>query len=145
MRSVCPLNNSANVYKGIISYIFCRRITAISSFAADFTPTTPASWSFIASWSYYTASVDSITQPQKVVTGIEIQISTHAGSLDGAYDNGRIFEHKIHNIEHSHELDLSGENIYWNDIHVIDMAYDDKYELHYVIPFLHQPYNPNDE
>ena len=95
------------------------------------------------SWEYKTGDKTSLENPEKILNSIDIQInavSTDNSELVGDYEFTQHSETRIYNsgnleIEKDNSLTLENEEIYWQDVKNINMAYDDVYGIHYVVPF----------
>lgn len=94
------------------------------------------------SWKYETKNGDEINNPENVIEDVNIQINAKSkdnDDLKGDYDWASQGAPRIYNSDQldegqtSHKI--SEEEIYWEDIGNIDMAYDDIYNIHYVVDF----------
>lgn len=80
-------------------------------------------------WVYKTLAGDILENPEKIVFELEVQISGNEEDGNRIYSSGNI------PIQDDNHIDLSGEDISWDEISNISMAYNDVFNVHYVIPF----------
>lgn len=99
------------------------------------------------SWEYYTNSGEHIDNPEYILNYIGVQLSADPEKLDqliGDYSltdgDTRIFD-KYNRDVTNQSVDLREQEIYWEDLSVVDMAYNDLYGIHYLVPFAHPDYN----
>ena len=92
-------------------------------------------------WTYETLAGTALNDPEKIVTGQEVQISSYTEDKDellgdysesGEENSDRIYgSGSIPDVSNT-ELDLSHENIYWDDVANITIAYNDLYDIHFI-------------
>jgi len=94
------------------------------------------------SWNYFTTGGNKIENPENILYGIEVQISSYSDGLIGDYEGSehhgpeRIFDSgKLTDINKT-VIDLRDEEIYWQDVSAVSMAYDDLFDIHYVVTFI---------
>lgn len=93
-------------------------------------------------WTYKNRAGKMVSNPENIISNIEIQINAKSEDLDtlkGDYESKPQGPARIYNSgqlagkEVSHGL--STEEIYWEDVDNIDLAYNDIYRIHYVVGF----------
>ena len=93
------------------------------------------------SWAYKNLDGEELSNPEKIVTGQEVQISSYTDNKDellgdytesGEENSDRIYgSGPIPDVSNT-ALDLNHENIYWDDVENITIAYDDLYNIHFL-------------
>ena len=111
------------------------------------------------SWVFETPSGNKIDDPGAIIADGTIGFSIKPKSdgtniigpgeeiLDESDFEADLIDKKLYeegNLNIDDSIDLSGKNIYWRYVDIIDMSYNDRYGIGYMVPYINSNYNPLD-